>query len=134
VGVNPGGVVGVATTSNSDVPECDYTVSARHLKLAVTLDSEPQAYFRLERTAVEASQQFGTVRVEPAPEAIVGLGLDAWWFPGERKVMTTDGVRLITVSVRWPEVGKDRERALGKSVARVFLGPLHPEAAKPNGS
>jgi hypothetical protein len=100
----------------------------------VTVDSAPQAYSRLERAAVEAAQQFGAVRLEPAPVNVAGLGLDAYWFPKEREVMTTDGVRLITVGVTWGGVGEGRLRAAAEAVAHAFLGRLRPQAANPNGS
>jgi hypothetical protein len=92
----------------------------------VTLDSAPQAYFRLERTIVEDSQQFASQREFTPPSAIDHLGVAAAWFPDEDKVMTTDGVTLITVAVRWPGARPARKRALGETVARPLLGPLHP--------
>ena len=90
----------------------------------------------LERTAVEAEQVFSTGREEPAPVKVSRLGLDAYsyWFPGERQVMTTDGVRLITATIEWPQAPAGKRRALAVVAARPFLGKLHPKAADPGGS
>src|SRR5205823_3416127 len=85
--------------SNSAVPRCVFGIGKRQVTALV--DSGPQPYFRLERTIVEDAQQFSTVRLEPAPVHVGGLGLDASWFPGEQQLMTTDGRRLITVIVKW---------------------------------
>jgi hypothetical protein len=104
------------------------------VKVTVILDSYPQAYQRLERTAEEDDQQFGTVRTEAPPQQVMGIGLDADWFPTEQKLMTTDGRRLITAFVAWPGARPGRREALGKAVARRYLGPLDPAAADPNGS
>lgn len=130
--VGAGGVRGVAGTSNGGSPQCLF--AAGRVRVTAILDSGPQPYFRLERTAVEATQVFGAVRVEPTPTPIAGLGIDAWWFPGERRVMTTDGTRLITVNVSWPGETQSRRRALAVALARAYLGPLQPKAADPNGS
>jgi hypothetical protein len=96
---------------DSGDPECDLGValpSGAVVRVSVTIDSAPQAYFRLERAAVEAEQVFGTVRLEPAPVNVTGMGLDAYWLPAERHVTTTDGVRLITAQVSW--AGESEER------------------------
>ena len=135
--VSPATVSAVAKTSTQATPECDLRAalpSGAVVRVSVTIDSAPQAYFRLERAAVEAEQVFGTVRLEPAPVNVTGLGLDAYWFPGERHVVTTDGVRLITAQVSSAGESEGRERALAVVVARQFLGRLNPKAADPAGS
>jgi hypothetical protein len=88
------------------------------------VDASPQPYARLERAAVENAQQFGTRRLEGAPQSVSGLGLDAWWFPTERQLETTDGRRLVTVIMGWRGVGDARRRTLGRAVARLYLGPV----------
>jgi hypothetical protein len=119
-------------TSSQATPQCAFRAGS--LKVLAIVDSGPQPYFRLERTVVEAQQQFGTVRLEPAPVHIGGLGLDADWFPKEMQIMTTDGDRLITVGVTWHKVPTKRRIALAKVIAHTYLGPLDRKAAYPNGS
>jgi hypothetical protein len=89
--------------------------------VVANLDGSPQAYQRLERTIVEASQQFGTARNFAAPVHVDRLGVDASWFPDLRQVMTTDNRRLITVGVIWPHAPARRLRALAIAVARAYL-------------
>lgn len=120
-----------ATSSNQAAPECDFRApdkGGRKVALAVIIDSAPQPYFRLERTAEEAAQVFTPVRLVPAPEDIPGIGLDAYWYPGEQHLMTTDGVRLITATVDWPSAPQSRRVALATAAARQYLGPPRPGA------
>jgi hypothetical protein len=118
-GARVSGRVGVAS---SGAAQCVFGAAA--VGVTVDLDSEPQAYQRLERQAVEDDQQFGAVRIEAPPQNLTGLGLNAYWYPTEKQVMTTDGRRLITVIVRWHGVTQARRRALARAVARRYLGPL----------
>jgi hypothetical protein len=135
LGVGEAGVSARVTTSSQATPECDLRVmehGGRVVRVATALDSSPQPYFRLERTVVEASQQFSSVKL-PFPQHIAHLGLDAAWFPGPGQVMTTDGHRLVTVTVKWPDAPARRRRALAEATAKRFLGPLDPQAAEPGG-
>ena len=93
--------------------------------MTVNLDNGPQPYFRLERTAVEATQQFGTERLYTAPDQIMGLGLDADWYPDGNYLETTDGSRLITATIAWPGSAQAHRRALSIAIARPFLGRIH---------
>jgi hypothetical protein len=107
------------------MPECAYTVAlpgARRIGVTVNVDTGAQAYFRLERTVVEASQVFSTVRLIAAPQHVPGIGLDADWFPAEQQLMTTDGRQLLTVSVRWARASESRRRALAEVVVGPYLG------------
>lgn len=108
------------STGNNAQPQCTYR--AGHLTVVANVDSSPQPYDRLERAVVEAQQQFGAVRTEPPPQRMGGLGLDADWFPRERQLMTTDGRKLITVTVTWRGGSKPQMRALARAVARIYLG------------
>jgi hypothetical protein len=103
------------------------------VRLSVEVDTAPQAYAVLERTAEEAAQIFGPVRFDTAPQDITGLGIDAQWFPAQQHLMTTDGVRLITATVDWPSARQSRRRALAEVAARPYLGRLRPKDAKPIG-
>jgi hypothetical protein len=111
-----------ATIGNNGSPQCTYTSGSR--SIVVNVDSGPQPYFILERTAVEAAQQFATVRTTPLPVHVGGIGLDAFWFPAGHQFMTTDGVRLVAVTVTVPGAGQARLSALGKAVAGPYLGKL----------
>ena len=88
----------------------------------VSIDTAPQPYERLEREIVESGQVFTPTRLVPPPVEVAGLGLDAAWFPSEHKVMTTDGRRLITVSIDWPGAGGHRRQALATVLAHAALG------------
>jgi hypothetical protein len=107
---------------NNASPQCTYAQGRR--SIVVNVDTGPQPYFILERTAVEAAQQFATVRTTPLPVHVGGIGLDAFWFPAASQFMTTDGVRLVAVTVTVPGARQARLSALGKAVARPYLGKL----------
>lgn len=128
LGVPAASISEAVSTGNNGMPQCVLTVSRpgqRPVQVTANLDDGPQPYFRLERTAVEATQQFGTERLYAAPDQVSGLGLDADWYPDANYVETTDGVRLITVTVGWPGSSQAQRRALSIAVARRFLGPIH---------
>jgi hypothetical protein len=124
------GIAARAGTSNEATPQC--TFRAGGVAVVAIVDSAPQPYFRLERTVVEATQQFSSAPL-PMPAHIGGLGLDADWFPQPQQLETTDGRRLITVGVVWHGVPARRRIALAKVVARTYLGPLDRKAADPAG-
>ena len=107
---------------NNGSPQCTYALGRR--SIVVNVDTGPQPYFILERTAVEAAQQFATVRTTPLPVHVGGIGLDAFWFPAASQFLTTDGVRLVAVTVTVPGARQARLSALGKAVARPYLGKL----------
>lgn len=118
-------VAAMSTTSSAATPECDFRVaagrSAARVKVSATIDSGPQAEFRFQRTVEEQGQQFGSVRLAAPPEDVRGIGLDADWFPDQTELMTTDGKRLITVTVSWPAANPKRWRAIAERVARVYV-------------
>jgi hypothetical protein len=119
------------------MPECHFSArlsDGRRVGVVANVDGSPQAYQRLERAVVEGGQQFGVVRSVPAPVNVPGLGLAAAWFPDQAKLITTDGVNLISVAIAWPGASQARQRALAAAVARAYLGPLMPKAADPTGS
>jgi hypothetical protein len=89
--------------------------------LTANVDTAPSPYFRLERTAVEAGQMFTPTGVLPAPQTVGGLGLEAYWFPDRTQLMSTDGVRLVTVTVRWPRAHQARQRTLAVQVSKPYL-------------
>jgi hypothetical protein len=116
------------TTDNSNAPECFFSVPSQRLRMWVSVGGEPQPYAVLERAAEEEAQMFTATRTTPAPQHVAHLGLDAYWFPEENHVLTTDAVRLITSTiVSWPGVPKTRWRALA---ARPYLGRSNPKLAR----
>ncbi len=118
--------------SGQATPECVFRVG--RVRVTVLVDSFPQAYQRLERVQIEDGQKFGAQRLEAVPQPLTGLGIDAYWFPTERKVMTTEGRHLITVFVVSPGRSARRQRRLSEAIARQYLGPNDPHAADPSGS
>ena len=114
------------------MPECTFTVDVadKPVRLIADISNAPSPYFVLERTAVEASQIFTTTPLIKPPQNVTGLGLDADWFFAEQHLMTTDGRRLVTVTVTWPQATTPRKIAIADAVARSYLGPNDEAAAK----
>ena len=106
-------------------------VPSRRLRMWVSVNSEPQPYAVLERAAEEEAQMFTATRTTPAPQHVGHLGLDAYWFPEEEHLLTTDAVRLITSTiVSWPHVRNARWRAVAAAAARPYLGRSNPKLAR----
>jgi hypothetical protein len=124
--VAPGSIAVAASTGNNAMPQCSYTVRVpghRRVQAIANVNTGPQPYFVLERTAIEAAQEFTATRLVAAPEAVTKLGIEADWFPAETQLMATDGLRLITVSISWPHTPQSRQRALAKALTRIYLKP-----------
>jgi hypothetical protein len=118
------GIALSTSTGNNAMPQCTFKAGGaakRPIVLIANVDSGPQPYFVLERTAVEATQQFTATRMIAAPQDVSGLGLDADWFPAETQLMATDGHRLITVSVSWHGASQARKRVIAEAVTRPYL-------------
>jgi hypothetical protein len=94
------------------------------------LDSAPQPYERMEREQVEFWQnvEWSHKTARSAPRPVSHLGLDAYWFPVQSRLLTTDGVRLITVKLRAPGMGPAERREEAVRLAHVYLGPLRKPA------
>jgi hypothetical protein len=99
-------------------------LEAGALTVISRLDSAPQAYTRLERQIVEYGQNVLHSGARSFPQSIKRLGLDAHWLAAEDRLLTTDGVRLIDVKVRWPSASETAQKELAIRLARVYLGPL----------
>jgi hypothetical protein len=129
--VDAGAIRTRVTADNSNQPECAFFVPSRHLRMWVSVSSEPQPYAVLERAAEEEAQMFSPTRTTPVPQPILHLGLAAYWFPEEEHVLATDAVHLITSTiVGWPRVPKSRWRRLAAAVARPYLGRSQPKLAR----
>ena len=123
---SPAGVGTSTFTATSGAPTCLFVVrgpGAGKLVVRVGLDSAPQALARLERQAVEYSQTVLWAHLGSGayPQTVGRLGVDAYWFPADRRLSTTDGRRLIEVTVAWPGAGRPRARALAEAVAGAYL-------------
>jgi hypothetical protein len=125
VDVTAGSMEAHPYTAASSARACRLRTGAGGPTVIVMLDNAPQAYTRLEREVVEYGQNVLHSGRRVYPRTIKRLGLDADWFAAEDRLLTTDGVRLITVKLRWPSADPRRREALAIRLARVYLGPLH---------
>ena len=112
-------------TPPSGVAACRFT--APGLNVIATLDSAPQVYQRFNRTTVEYEQNVVWAHLGAKANLvnIPHLGLDADWIPPQREVITTDGIRLITVTVTTVPAHAPQPQAVAARLARTYLGPLH---------
>jgi hypothetical protein len=103
---------------------------ARGSEAVVLLDSAPQAYTRMEREQVEFWQnvEWSHKAARSAPRPVTDLGLGGYWFPLQSRLLTTDGVRLVTIKVRAPSMGPSGRKAAAVELARIYLGPLRKPA------
>jgi hypothetical protein len=95
------------------------------MSVTVMLDSAPQAYERMEREQVEFWQnvEWSHKTARAAPRPVGHLGLGGYWFPVQSRLLTTDGVRLVTVKVRAPSSGPSERKSAAVRLARTYLGP-----------
>jgi hypothetical protein len=114
---------------NSGAANCRFVSGP--LVATASVSGAPDAYAVLERKAEEEAQIFGGERLVPAPQYIMHLGIDAYWYPREHFVQTTDAVNLITAGVkRWPGVSKRRWEHMSEALGRRYLGKLRPKLAR----
>jgi hypothetical protein len=101
-------------------------LEGRELDAVVYVDSAPQAYTRMEREQVEFWQnvEWSHKTARAAPRPVTTLGLGGYWFPVQSRLLTTDGVRLITIKVRAPSEGPAERKAKAVELAHTYLGPL----------
>jgi hypothetical protein len=128
----PSRVATVPGIGNNAAPQCSFRArlqSGGSFNVTVNVDSSPQPYFVLMRTIVEGQQVFTPVRLVPAPVAVMGLGLEASWFPGPSHLMSTDGVRLVTATVSWPKAKQAQEIRFTTALSRLYLHKSKPSLA-----
>jgi hypothetical protein len=133
LGIRPSAVTAVRSTGSNVMPQCSFTARApgqRRLSVTVNVDTSPQPYMVLARTIEERAQGFTPTSVLAAPVAVMGLGLEASWFPDESTLMSTDGVRLIRTTVRWGGAKQSAKVGLATRVSRLYLGRSKPSLAK----
>ena len=126
-GIAVDSVVGSPFTTSSGAASCRFSARDRAvgvLDVVAELDSAPQAFYRLEREVVEFGQNviWAHLGERAYPVSIPHLGLAADWIPSENQLVTSDGVRLITIVVS--SVGAGGGARLAASLARTYLGPL----------
>jgi len=90
------------------------------LALTVDRDGAPQAYEHFNREVVEYGQ--GVIWFHrgshAAPQAIIGLGLAADWFPARRQLLSTDGTIIVAVTVRSAPARTGGREPLARALAR----------------
>jgi hypothetical protein len=110
-------------TASNGAESCRFRAAGR--EAVVHLDSAPQPFTRMEREQVEFWQnvEWSHETARSAPRPLTKLGLGGYWFPVQSRLLTTDGVRLITIKLRSPDAGPAERKALATRLARVYLGP-----------
>jgi hypothetical protein len=110
-------------TASNGAESCRFR--APGVEAVVHLDSAPQPFTRMEREQVEFWQnvEWSHKTARAAPRPVTDLGLGGYWFPVQSRLLTTDGVRLITIKVRSPAAGPAERKALAARLARIYLGP-----------
>jgi hypothetical protein len=121
VGVSMTAVRARLGEGNNGEPQCELQVATSGVSVVINLDSAPQTYSRFERIIAEYAQGF-PVRRSAAPQNI-DTGLGGAWLPTESEFVTTDGHRLITVTVAWRGARARALRSLAVSEGRLYLGP-----------
>lgn len=116
-------------TASGGEASCRFSARERAagaLEVVAELDGAPQAYYRLDREVVEFDQNviWAHLGARADPYPIPHLGLAADWFPSENQLVTTDGVRLITIFVTSVPAGAGGDARVAASLARTYLGPL----------
>jgi hypothetical protein len=123
--VEPNAVTGSPFKASSNAASCRLRAGAA--QVIVMLDSAPQPYVRMDREQVEFWQnvEWSGQAAKAAPYPMTSLGLGGYWFPLQRRLLTTDGVRLITIKVKSAgSAGPTAGKSLANRLARVYLGPL----------
>jgi hypothetical protein len=129
----PSSVATAASRGSNGLPQCTFSARSGHgarVEVVVNVDDGPQPYFVLERTIVEAAQSFAAQRLSPAPESVLGLGLEAAWFPAQSHLEATDGYRLITTTVDWPGAAPKLEIATARAMTAPYLRSPNGKAAQ----
>jgi hypothetical protein len=115
-------------SAESELLTCQYTSQTSTLR--VTVDTAPQAWLRWGRAQVERTQTTREWANIPAqqPHVVSGVGGGAFWVPGPRELVASDGQRLVTVRVLRPATNRVARRDAIR-VARAGLGPVRIPAA-----
>jgi hypothetical protein len=105
----------------SGAPSCRFHVGPGPIGVVASIDGAPQAYARFERTVVEYGQNVIWSHRGPAPypRRVPGLGLDADWLPVDGRLLTTDGTRLVDITVTGASAAMARQVA--EALARRYV-------------
>jgi hypothetical protein len=123
--VEPSAVTGSPFKASNNAASCRWR--AADAQVIAMLDSAPQPYVRMDREQVEFWQnvEWSGQAAKAAPYPMTSLGLGGFWFPLQRRLLTTDGVRLVTIKVKAAgPSGPTASKTLASRLARVYLGPL----------
>jgi hypothetical protein len=120
-----GSVQATRYTAPSGDRGCHLEVRGGGPDVIVELDSAPQAYVRMEREQVEYWQnvEWSDKPARAAPRPVGHLGLGAYWFPLEGRLLSTDGVRIVSVKVRSGIASPSARKSLAVRLNRSYLGP-----------
>lgn len=113
-------------TARNLAQSCHFVAAGGGPDVIVELDSAPQPYVRMDREQVEfwQSVEWSDQPAKAAPYPVTSLGLGGYWFPLQRRLLTTDGVRLITIKVKSAgSAGQAARKTLATRLAHVYLGP-----------
>jgi hypothetical protein len=113
-------------TARNLAKSCHFEAAAGGPDVIVLLDSAPQPYVRMDREQVEFWQnvEWSDQAAKAAPYPMTSLGLGGYWFPLQRRLLTTDGVRLVTIKVKSVgSAGSTASKKLASRLAHVYLGP-----------
>ena len=114
-----------AFTPPSGSKACRFSAAgSRPLSVTVTIDSAPQAHFRLDKEVVEYGQTiiWSGQGSRPYPQYLAHLAMEADWLPVPRELLATDGVRIVSVTVaRWPGASPASAERAAEKVVRLYL-------------
>jgi hypothetical protein len=113
-------------TARNLAKSCHFEASDGGPDVVVLLDSAPQPFVRMEREQVEFWQnvEWSDQAAKAAPYPMTSLGLGGYWFPLQKRLLTTDGVRLVTIKVRSAgSAGSTASKKLASRLSDVYLGP-----------
>lgn len=91
--------------------------------VVVQVDTLPQPLARLDRLAVETTQNALWSHSRAVPRAIANLGQAAWWIPADSRLLAGGRQRLVSVTVTWRGARPIRRLAVAEALARTYLGP-----------
>jgi hypothetical protein len=131
-GVAAGDVANQRSIGNDGAPQCAMRTRSKHggpVEVIANVERTQGAYFIVERTIEEASQIFGTPRMEPAPVMVSHLGLAASWFPQWQWLISTDGYRVVTTTVDWAGAKQAQKIAVATRISLLYLHTPHGKQA-----
>ena len=99
---------------------CVYAAGA--LRVEALVDTNPQAAVRFSRAVVERDQvAVWSGHHGHAPRLLQGIGEGADWFPDDRQLLTTDGRKLVSVTLVASSLSRAQELRLAEAIARATL-------------